>query len=370
MKKIFSYRVKYIGLNFIRYLNELIKYNIQIYNIDKKNSKEILFWLSAKNYKKLKSLKLNSNIKIEHGGLKSIVKKCTKRIGILVGVILCIFCSIITYIKIPYSIQIIGSKNFNNEIKNLLNRFNYLTYKEYDFNNEKIEQTILDNIDGISLVSVKLQGNVLLINVVEKENSPSEFEPFYAPYNMVIHDLELISGTPIVSKNSVVKKGDILVEPYTISSNGERLIIPAKAKIIADIWHCGSEEVFKEKTISVPTDVKKVYKNIYFLKNKNKEIMSPYHNYMSESVLINVSNIGLLPIYLHKTTFIKMEKKTEIFDFENNKDIYLEKSKQKAYTYLPKNVIIHEISQNISELSDRYIFQTYIRTTMEINNEN
>lgn len=369
MKRVFNFKIKYRGLNFTRYLNELIKHNISIYHVEKEDAKEVVFWTSAKDYKKIKQLKLDDKLNIEHGGLWYVLKSIVKRIGLIIGVILFTFFAIFSYIKRPYLIHITGCKNYNTEIKNLLNNFNYLSYKSYNFDNEKLEQNILDNIDGISLVSIKLQGNVLFVNVVEKEISVQEFEPFYAPYNLIINDINLISGTLNVSKNSVVKKGDVLVEPYTISSNGERISVPAKAKIIADVWHCGSEEVLKENVLYVPTNEKVSYKFIYFFKNNKKDVLSPYDNYLSESINILLTNNNIMPIYLHKITFIKTVKKIEFFDIEKNKNIYLEKSKQNAYTYLPKNVIINEISQNISELSDRYIFQTYLRTKMEINNE-
>ena len=109
---------------------------------------------------------------------------------------------------------------------------------------------------------------------------------------------------------------------------------------------------------------------MYFKDIIHKEQMSPYEHFMSETKIVNVTNNYFLPLYLVKNIFYETKKIVNNFDFEKEKEICLEKSKQKAYTNLPKNVIIEETKQNVSELSDRYIFQTYLKTTMEINYEN
>ena len=97
--------------------------------------------------------------------------------------------------------------------------------------------------------------------------------------------------------------------------------------------------------------------------------MSPYKDYVSETKIINVTNKYFLPIYLIKNTYYETQKNIEKFNYKKEKNNCLEKSKQIAYTNLPKNVTIQEMKQSVSELSDRYIFQTYLKTTMEINNE-
>ena len=370
MKKIFNYTLKYSGLNFVNFVNFLIKNNIGIYDIKKINNKEFDFKITNNNYKKYKKLDSIYNISIVRtGGFKNLLFTLLKRMGVLIGSIVIVVTGIIWNKKIT-SIRVMGETMYSEKIVESVKNYGIEIGESFNFDNEDLEKYLLENIEEISLISVKKQGNIILINAMDKQQDNDTYEPFYAPYNMVIKDITLISGTLNVSKNDVIKKGDILVDSFTISSTGERLEVPARAKIIADVWFCGSEIAMKQNIIYEKTGNKTEYKSIYFKTIKDNEILSPYSNYVSESIIININNNYFLPIYQVKQTFYETKEVVQTFDFENEKDEYLEKSKQKAYTNLPKNVIIQETNQNISELSDRYIFQTYLKTTMEINNEN
>lgn len=361
MKKIMSYKLRYSGLNFSNFLNFLIKNNIEIFDVTKVDKKIAEFKIDNKNYKKL--VKENKQYKVEiisYGGGKSILKSITNNIGVVVGLFVIIVSSllfkkseILIKVKTDDCAEIIENVLKNNDIK--LNEMEV----------SDIENYILENTKEISLISVKKQGNVIIINAVKNEIKNEIFEPYRSPYNMIINHIELTSGTLCVGENSVVKKGDILVEAYTINSNGERVNVEPKAKINADVFFCGSETKMKKNSFYKILDEKKVYKNISFFKNRKYDILSPYNNYVSETHIIEITKQYFVPIYLTKTIFYKTEKITEEFDFEKNKNDCLEKSKQNAYTILPKNVTIQEEKQNISELADRYVFQTYLRATME-----
>jgi hypothetical protein len=266
------------------------------------------------------------------------------------------------------TIKVVGDTIYADEIINVVNKYNNIN-KNNKFDNVEIEKYLVENIDKISLVSVKKQGNIILINAIDKKESSVNYEPLYAPYNMIISDIELISGTLLVSKNDIIKRGDIVVDSYSISLIGERISVPAKANIVADVWFCGSEIIMKENIIYNKTGNKKEYFDVYFNRIKYGDKMSPYKDYVSETKVLNITNKYFLPIYLVKNIYYETQKIIEKFNFEKEKNNCLEKSKQKAYTNLPKNVTIQEIKQSVSELSDRYIFQTYLKTTMEINNE-
>ena len=362
MKK---YRLKYSGLNCINFLNFLVKNGVEIYEVYE-NNKEINFQIDSYNYKKLKSIKNPFKVKVvKEGGVRNIISAIAKRVGVIVGVILILSFQLVVGDKVLY-IKVQGANS--EKVKEAI--VDYGVKKISTLNKEDLEKYLLDSVDNLSLVSVKTSGNAIIVNALEKEIAIKEYEDFYAPYNMVINSVELISGTLCVGKNDVVKKGDILVEAYSISSNGERISVPAKAKIIADVWFCGSESANKETVCYEKTNNKKVYFNLSFFKSKNINIVSPYKDFVTESINICVTNNYFLPIFLNKRIFYETQKNIEYFNFDENKNEYFEKSKQKAYDILPNNVIINEAVQRVTELNDRYIFQTYLKSTMEITNEN
>lgn len=370
MLKKFDYLLKYNGVNFTSFLNFVVKHNIKIRDVRRENTKEIYFKMSGKEYKKYLKCNPNFNISIvKIGGLKQIIATFFKRSGLVAGslIVACIFAF---HKGVVADIRIYGANYTNESIENAIKNYGVEVGKKCSFNSEELVQYILDNVQEISLASVKRQGNSILVNVVEKEEKNDENEPFYAPYNMVIKDIDVLSGTLNVEKNSIVKKGDILVEPYAISSNRERISVPAKANIIADVWFCGSEVAMKETVKYIEINEQKTYKSVSFFKNNKTDFVSPYANFVTITNNYCATKSMFLPIYINSTIFIKTNKIVEIFDYEKYKDEFFEKSKQNAYTILPKNVTINEITQSVSDLSDRYVFQTYLKTTMEIKNEN
>lgn len=370
MLKKFDYLLKYNGVNFTSFLNFIIKHNIKISDVCRENTREIFFRVSEKEYKKYLKCNPNFNISIvKIGGLKQIITTFLKRSGLVIGslIVACVFAF---HKGVVADIRIYGANYTNESIENAIKNYGVEVGKKCNFDSEELAQYILDNVQEISLASVKKQGNSILVNVVEKEEKDENNEPLYAPYNMVIKDIDVLSGTLNVEKNSIVKKGDVLVESYIISSNGERISVPAKANIVADVWFCGSEVAMKEATKYIETNEQKTYKSVSFFKNNKTEFVSPYANFVTKTNNYCATNSMLLPIYVTSTTFIKTDEIVKIFDYEKYKDEFFEKSKQNAYTILPKNVTINEITQSVSNLSDRYIFQTYLKTTMEIKNEN
>jgi len=368
MQNFLSYRLRYSGTNFYNFINKLIKQDIYIFNVCKLDSKNIIFSISSKYYSQLNKISDCDKLVIEkEGGIKFLLKLLLKRIGLFIGLIAILFSSFMISKKTLY-IKIIGVEDIN-ALENAVYKYGIKRGTINNVDNLKLEKYLLEKIENLSLVSVKNKGNALIINAIEKQVESIEFQPFYSPYNMIVNEIKLLSGTLCVEKNSVVKKGDILVDSFFINSNGEKINVEAKANIIADVWFCGSETEYKQKNIYVKTGNQKT-KSLVCFNNKKHDFVSPYNTYVTENIDISVTNNKFLPINLSKTIFYETKQKVEIFDFEKNKIRCFEKSKEKAYDILPSNVIINEEIQRLSDLKDKYIFQTYLKATMEITNEN
>lgn len=362
MKK---YKVQYSGLNCSSFINYLIKNDIEIESVEK-GVKDLSFSIDYYNYRKLKKCKSPYRIKIiKDGGIKSIFNTILKRIGILIGIVVVVVAQLVMGDRVVY-INVLGGSN-QQQIKDAINEYGVKNISSLD--KEDLEKYLVEKLNNLSLVSVKTSGNAIIVNVFEKDDSNEEYEHFYAPYNMVINSIELISGTVCINNNNVVKKGDVLVEAYTISANGDKISVPAKAKITADVWFCGSEIAYKESVVYEKTGNKKEYSDLSFKTAKGGDYVSPYDSFVVETYSVNLTNGYFLPLFLNKTIYYETTKVVKVFDFEKTKAELFEKSKQKAYDILPNNVTINEEIQRVSELDDRYIFQTYLKSTMEIKNE-
>ena len=95
-----------------------------------------------------------------------------------------------------------------------------------------------------------------------------EFQPITAEYSGIIKEINLITGTSNVKVGEYVNVGDILVLPFNINSNGEKIAVEPLAEIRADMFVVAKCEMKKFEQILVRTGrCKKVYK--YKLKNMN-----------------------------------------------------------------------------------------------------
>lgn len=366
-----NYKIEYNGRNFINFLDYLNRNKISISNVTTIDEKTKQFELLASEYKRLK--KINKVFKlrvVSSGGVKRLISFIISRIGIIIGIVSILLFSIFSS-KIAVDIRVVGNKNISSEtIKTTIKKYGYKFGKTTKFDSEKLEKYLLENVPELSLVSIAKQGNVLVVNVVEYENKANESMPFYSPYNMVIKDVKAISGTLCVKKNDIVKKGDLLVDNYVINSNGERVMVDANAEIIGEVYFCGSETVNKKLISYEKTGKKITKKSLSFNISKKPQIDNNYKYFDTKYISKCISYNIFMPIYVNIVTVYELQQVENNFDYENNKDIYFEKSLKNAYTLVPNNVTINETIQNVTECEDKYIFQTYLKSEVRLTNEN
>lgn len=365
-----DYLLKYNGRNFVNFLNYIKRNNISIKNINQKED-SVEFKISPQSFKKL--IKINKIFKLEvvkQGGLKGVCKTILKRIGVLIGVVIILFWSMSTS-QLTLKLKVIGNENISEDvIRNAIEKYGYVIGKSKQFNKEEMEKYLLENIEEISMVSVAKSGNVLLVNIVEKAENLILTEPYYSPYNMVIKDIELVSGTLAVKKGDIVKKGDVLVYDYIINSSGEKISVSANANICADVYFSSNIVVSKISKILVKTGNKISKNSISFFKPQMPHCDNIYSLY-DKNATHNVINMYMfLPIYYNKIEYYEMVEKEEVFDYENNKEKLLKETIKNAYTFVPKGVIINNEISEVNECSDKYIFQAYLISEMRLINDN
>lgn len=365
-----NYILRYDGRNFVSLLGYLSRLNLCVFKINERKD-FVTFRMTARDYNIFKTNnKIFKLTVIRKGGFSGLSSFLFKKIGVIVGVVLICFWSILSS-KITLTIKVVGNNVIDESvIKNAIESYGYRVARDTSFNKEKMEEYILNNVNGISMVSVAKQGNVLMVNVVEKNDSNISAMPFYAPYNMVIKEINLISGTLAVNKNDIVKKGDVLVYDYVINSSGEKINVSANANISADVYFSSNIVVNKISKKLVKTG-KKITKNyISFLKPKQIDIDNNYILSDTNYVTYNISTSMFLPIYHNKIEICELCEEEEIFDYENNKDKFLKETIKNAYTFVPNGVIINNEISKVDENENSYFFQTYLISEMRLTNEN
>lgn len=365
-----DYKLRYSGKNFLSFLNFLERFDLSAYKI-KYDKDVVTFEMSAKDYKILKNKNKVFKISVlKVGGIKRIFHLFFNRIGLVVGLLAVILLTII-FNKIAFDVKVVGNNNIGaSEIKNAIINYGYQFGKSTHFDKDKMERYLLENVEGLSLVSVAKKGNSLVVSVVEKSEQLNESFPFYAPYNMVVKNINLISGTAVVKSGDVVKKGDVLVENYTINADGDKIEIEANALIDADIFFCDNIVVKKEEEIFEKTGNKLTFSTVSFFKAKTPFYGIKYAFYDINMSNTPLSNGMLLPLYYNKVEIVELKKVLKSFDYDKDSEKYFEQSKKNAYQLVPSGVIINDEICRVTECNDKYIFQTYLKSEMRFSNDN
>jgi len=206
---------------------------------------------------------------------------------------------------------------------------------KHKLDTKQVEVELIDEFECISFASCIIRGQTLVINIKEKlmpDEMYGEFKPIIAQKDAKITKIDLISGTVKVQVGDIVRKGDILVEPFTIDASGEVKKVEAKAEILADVYNRSSVEHL-EKQIEIKRTGKVVHSNeillfglpIYTFKEEQTFALYEVEN----EELSLVKNL-LLPFKIKKTTYYELTENMIESKFEDVKDVFIEKAKQKT----------------------------------------
>ncbi len=369
------YLVKYEGLNFDRFLDYVIRQNVDIWDLKKVSAKEIYFKVSAFNYKHILSKHTQKwyNICIvQKYGLAKLKSTLIRRVGLVVGLSCVIILSAI-FSKTTFNYSITGLNTISQQqVEDLLENYGIKKGKINNFNNDDLEQYLLEKLPKISLVSVMVKGNTLSINIKEKEESLNTYLPVItSPYTMLITGINVTSGTLAVKVGDVVKKGSVLVYPYVLNTDGSKTKCKAVASIQGDIWFCGNVDFKEKEEVLVRTGRKTTKRTTYFgkypLLTKNPNVSFEF--YEVESRQSQTKNF-FLPFSTKTQVYYECKYKTVTRSLEKEKEGLFKQSKQNAYATLPAGFNVVEETQQIIKVDNIYKIQTYLKCNVEITNDN
>lgn len=97
-------------------------------------------------------------------------------------------------------------------------------------------------MDNVALVSVYVKGVILHIDINEELNDgvivEDNYKPIVANADCIVEQIIVESGTALVTKGQTVKKGDILIAPYSIIDANESITetVPARGSVYARVY--------------------------------------------------------------------------------------------------------------------------------------
>ncbi len=328
-------KFKISGLNQEKLLNEISK-NVTLCEIDRHSKSNTTFKCSYFDHKKVEKILKKKGVKVEsvtHEGLIYRIKNMLTSYGLIVAIIMfSIFYFVQNQFVVQYQVQGVDKLSSADVVEFV--KSNFSSNKNL-IDTEQIEIGLVENFEEISFASCIIKGQTLVINIKEKllpDQIYGDFAPLVAQKSGKITQINLISGTLCVKVGDFVQAGDVLVLPYTIDTSGEIQKVEAQAEIIADVYNEGSAdhyetyiEVTRTGRVAMQNEITLFGLTIYTFKEDFE-----FEMYEVETEYVNLIENLFLPFKIRKTFIYELVENVIESDFEDVKEEYIEKAREKA----------------------------------------
>ena len=350
------YKITIKALNQERIFNSLSK-KIDILDIEK-DIDQTHFYIERKNKKMAKIILRQNNINVVSFQGVGVLEKLIaffKSFGIIIGlaVMLCLYP--LQYALILKVVVLGDERALKSQIE-CYTEEKLSSRLKWEIDTKELEKSLLKDFDEVSSVSVAIVGQSLVISVNQSEN-PSEmkddFLPIKSEYDGRVEKITLVQGTMAVQEGEIVQKGQVLIYPYIIDSQGQKRECQPKAEIIASVWFEGKIVCYDRQIITKRTGRKQQKREIYLgniLLYESKNVDN-FASFEEESVWQDLARNNLLPLKIKRTWLYETIEEEVFTDFSLIKDDVIQNAREKALIFLEKNEIIKEESYSIKEES-------------------
>lgn len=317
------------GIEIERFLNNLIRNNIHVFNVKRIGSNKIEFSIERQDMRELKNIYRggNYNIKIKQKtGVPFLIKRIYKQKGMWICAFISLILLIMTsqfvtdiYIQVPEGIK---KEDIRKELYNA--GLKPGVYKK-NIDRKSIRDKVMLEFDEVAYVSINVKGTNIFVTVTKKaeslkSNDDSNYCNVIAQKNGIIEKVIPRSGKALVEPGKIVQKGDVLL-------NG------ANTKSVPEVWastfyevkkNASYEEIEKEKT----GNSKKVYTINFYDKSYTIRRKIDYKNYTIDNKEYKLS-IGNYTFPLN----------IKVSTFNETKDIKVKKDKEGLKKELSKKAL-------------------------------
>lgn len=320
--------LKISGNNIERIIRRLKNNNIEILKL-KYIPSGILITIYKKDYKKLLSIKTIYKVElVNYSGLFNIKNKILNNKFIIISILICL---IILYFltNLIFNIEIItNDSDMKLKIQSELNNQGISKYKlKKDYNTlQKIKNNILSKYRSeIEWIEIEVVGTKYIIryepriqnNIEEKEN----YRNIIASKDAILKEMYIEDGQIVKSKNTYVKKGDIIVSGYIDLNGSIKDTVSSNGTVYGECWYNATItypfKYYEEKETGNSKDV-------IVIKLLNKEIELFNFNKYKDKKVDNTTILknNLLPIKL----IYQKQKEITIIDENNTEKEVIEKA--------------------------------------------
>lgn len=255
-----------------RFLNICLKYGVFIFNAGP-HGNTFCGSLMLSDYRNIRALARKSRVTLkvkEKHGLPFLLKNYRHRKGILAGAV---FFLIIVFIMqgFVWTVDINGLDSVSEVyVRELLREYGmYEGAFKAGMNFHSIERKLMEAIEDISWMSINIIGTKAEVEIREKAPVP-QISDSLTPCNVkaerdaLIIDMNVKSGSTILTKGSAVAKGQILISGIVKNSLDELSYVHADGTVLAQTIHSITIEAEKTGVYMKPESTVKRYNLQFF----------------------------------------------------------------------------------------------------------
>lgn len=243
------------SLNHSKHVNYLVKQGVPLLKI-KREYKRLILTLDVRYLDIVKRYFDEKLIEYRVMVLSSTSSRGILRrtFGLIVGLIMSIILSVILFNSvIKVEISPLVDVDYNDILALLENEGIDTPCLKSKIDCNELKKNI-STVDNVALVSVYIKGVILHIEINEELNDgvivEDNYKPIVANADCIVEQIIVESGTALVTKGQTVKKGDILIAPYSIIDANESITetVPARGRVYARVY---LEEVREYKEYNI-----------------------------------------------------------------------------------------------------------------------
>ena len=243
------------------------------------------------------------------------------------------------------------------------------SWKDLDLNNLEFE--LKERLDSVSMVNLSRRG-VYLVCYATKFTEKDEMredeilsQGLLASQDGVVSRIFVSQGTAIVSVGDVVSAGQLLVEPYKLNSEGEKVLCEVRAEVYLYVWESVLVEFCEEGYDFIRTGKKIENVITSFMGDviSKKESNVDFEHFEIERRVEYISSV--LPVKCEYEIFYETEPVVVNKEFESEKEALIYEAKQKLYEKINQIDILEE-KHTISQVGNKYFINYYGKKEIKI----
>lgn len=366
-----KYKIIVEGKNPDYFINQLIKNNISIYDLEKEY-KKLSIIISEEGLSELKKIKTSYKYYIvDSYGVAKAKYLLKKYLFFLICLILGITLNILLS-NIIFDVEVIHSNSYIREIiYNNLRENGISKYKlKVSFaEKEKIVEKILKKeTNDIEWLEIEEVGTKYVVKVEQRKKNKDT--PICKPSNIVakkdamLLEIQAENGEVVRKKYDYVKKGDIVISG--VIHNKEEIVSKrcATGKIYGEVWYKVNLEIPKKYSEVLVTGRKKRQLEINFLKTR----FTLFHNFKTyQRKAIKLIGSNILPISINFTTYLETKVQDFEYNLSNVEDKALELAETKLKNKLGENssILLKKVLKK-SEKNSKIIVEVFVKVKEDI----